>query len=101
MHIVLVDIHVKPGAVESFRTLTLENARSSIQEPGILRFDVLQQAEDPAHFILYEAYRQVEDQAKHRETHHYQAWKDAVADMMSEPRVGTRYTNLFPPDEDW
>ncbi len=101
MHIVLVDIHVKPESVKDFIPLTLENVRSSTQEPGIARFDFLQEADDPAHFVLYEVYRQPEDQAKHRETAHYLAWKDAVAGMMAEARVGTRYTNQFPADQDW
>ncbi|KPL84604.1 antibiotic biosynthesis monooxygenase [Thermanaerothrix daxensis] len=101
MHIVLVHVHVKEEALEAFKAATLENARHSIEEPGIVRFDVLQQVEDPTRFVLVEVYRQPEDQAKHRETVHYQKWRDTVAEMMAEPRQGIRYLNLFPSDEAW
>ncbi len=101
MHIVLVNIHVKPEAIDAFKAASLENAKNSIREPGIVRFDILQQAEDPTRFILVEVYRKPEDQAKHRDTPHYQFWKDLVADMMAEPRVGVKYSNLFPADSDW
>jgi autoinducer 2-degrading protein len=101
MHIVIVDIHVLPERLEEFKAATLENAASSLQEPGVARFDFLQQGDDPTHFVLFEAYYQPEDQQKHRETAHYQAWRDRVASMMAAPRVGTRYVNLFPPDHQW
>lgn len=101
MHIVLVHVHVKEEALDAFKAATLENARHSIEEPGIVRFDVLQQVEDPTRFVLVEVYRQPEDQARHRETAHYQKWRDAVAEMMAEPRQGIRYINLFPNDEAW
>jgi len=101
MHIVHVHIHVKPEYVDLFRAATLENARNSIQEAGIVRFDVLQLGDDPTRFILVEVYRSAEDQLKHRETRHYLTWRDTVADMMVEPRQGVRYINLFPADEDW
>ncbi|MCX8023772.1 MAG: antibiotic biosynthesis monooxygenase [Thermanaerothrix sp.] len=101
MHIVLVHVHVKESRLDDFIQATLENAHHSLQEPGIVRFDVLQQAEDPTRFVLVEVYRQPEDQVKHRETAHYQKWRDAVAEMMAEPRQGIRYTNLFPSDEEW
>jgi (4S)-4-hydroxy-5-phosphonooxypentane-2,3-dione isomerase len=98
MHIVLVHVHVKPESIESFKTAILDNARNSIQEPGVVRFDILQQAEDPSRFTLYEVYRTPEDQLKHRESAHYNRWKDAVVDMMAEPRQGIRYLNLIPVD---
>ncbi|WP_322806586.1 antibiotic biosynthesis monooxygenase [Thermanaerothrix sp.] len=101
MHIVLVHVHVKESRLDDFIQATLENAHHSVQEPGIVRFDVLQQAEDPTRFVLVEVYRQPEDQVKHRETAHYQKWRDAVAEMMAEPRQGIRYINLFPSDEEW
>lgn len=101
MHIVLVEIHVKPEQLEAFKQATFENARNSIHEPGILQFDFIQQANDPTRFKLVEVYRSPEDQLSHRETAHYKIWKDTVAEMMAEPRAGTVYVNLFPPDEDW
>ncbi len=101
MHIVLVNIHIKSESRDAFIQASLENARNSIREPGIQRFDFLQQADDPYRFILVEVYNTPEDQSKHRETPHYAEWKDTVADMMSEPRVGVKYKNLYPPDEDW
>jgi quinol monooxygenase YgiN len=78
-----------------------ENARQSLQEPGIARFDVIQQVEDPTHFILVEVYRAAEDPARHKNTHHYARWRDAVVRMMAEPRVGVKYTNLFPEEDGW
>jgi quinol monooxygenase YgiN len=96
MHIVHVHVHVKPEHVEAFREATIENARNSAQEPGVTRFDVLQQADDPARFILIEHYKTPDDQLKHRETAHYRAWRDAVADMMAEPRSATRYVSVWP-----
>jgi autoinducer 2-degrading protein len=101
MLVVLVHIHVKPENLDSFIAATLENVRNSIQEPGIARFDFIQQADDPARFVLMEAYRTPEDQLKHRETAHYLKWRDTVADMMAEPRTGIKYTNLAPEDADW
>jgi (4S)-4-hydroxy-5-phosphonooxypentane-2,3-dione isomerase len=101
MHIVLVQIHIKAEYIEVFQNASLDNARNSIQEPGVVRFDVLQQQEDPTRFTLVEVYRKAEDQLKHRETTHYLRWKDAVEPMMAESRVGIKYTNLFPSDTDW
>jgi quinol monooxygenase YgiN len=101
MHIVLVHIRVKPERVDEFIQASQENARNSIQEPGITRFDFLQQGEDPSQFTLIEVYRTPEDQQKHRETAHYLVWKEKVADMMAEPRVGVRYRNLHPDDRGW
>jgi quinol monooxygenase YgiN len=101
MHIVLVHVHVKNDRIADFRQAILENARNSIQEEGVLRFDVLQQAEDPARFTLVEVYKNPEAQLLHRETRHYLTWKDTVADWMVEPRVGIKYSNLFPEDSGW
>ncbi|MFQ6035725.1 MAG: putative quinol monooxygenase [Sedimentisphaerales bacterium] len=97
MLIVHVFAHVKPAHVEAFRAATLDNARNSIQEPGVARFDVIQQQDDPTRFVLVEVYRTADDPAKHKETPHYQKWRDTVADMMAEPRTSIKYTNVFPP----
>jgi len=101
MLIVHVHIHVKPDQVEAFRTATLENARNSVQEPGIARFDVIRQQDDPARFVLVEVYRTPEDPARHKETAHYQKWRDTVADMMAEPRTSVKYENVFPDESGW
>jgi len=101
MLIVHVHAQVKPEAVEAFRQATIENARSSVKEPGVARFDVIQQADDPTRFILVEVYRTAEDPARHKETAHYQAWRDTVEPMMAEPRHSIRYANVFPPDPCW
>jgi autoinducer 2-degrading protein len=101
MHIVHVDIHVKPDSVEAFRQATLANAWQSVKEPGIARFDLLQRADDPARFILIEVYRTDDAPAQHRETAHYQTWRDTVADMMAEARNRVEYANIFPGDEGW
>ena len=101
MLIVHVFVHVKPDRVEAFRTATLENARNSLQEPGIARFDVLQQQDDPTRFVLVEVYRTLEDPARHKETAHYQKWRDSVADMMAEPRASVKYANVFPDEGGW
>lgn len=101
MLIVHVHVHVKPEFVEAFRTATIENASHSVREPGIARFDVLQQAGDPARFLLVEIYRTAEAPAQHKETAHYAAWRDAVAGMMAEPRSSIKYANVFPGEEGW
>ena len=101
MFIVHVFAHVKPDQVEAFRAATLENARKSMQEPGIARFDVIQQQDDSARFVLVEVYRTSDDPARHKETAHYQKWRDTVADMMAEPRTSIKYTNVFPPEAGW
>jgi quinol monooxygenase YgiN len=101
MQIVLVHVHVKPEFVEAFKQASLENASNSLQEPGIARFDVLQQADDPTRFILVEAYRTAEAPAAHKETAHYLKWRDTVAGMMAEPRQGVKYGNVFPDDGKW
>jgi (4S)-4-hydroxy-5-phosphonooxypentane-2,3-dione isomerase len=101
MLIVHVHAHVKAEFVDAFKEATIENARHSVKEPGIARFDVLQQADDPARFVLVEAYRTPAAPAEHKATAHYQAWRDAVAGMMAEPRTSVKYSNLFPEDEGW
>ncbi|WP_455285436.1 putative quinol monooxygenase [[Eubacterium] cellulosolvens] len=101
MFIVHVHVHVKHELVETFRRATLENASHSIHESGIARFDVIQQIDDPTRFVLVEVYRAADDSARHKETAHYQAWRDTVADMMIEPRKSVKYTNVFPSDEGW
>ena len=101
MHIVHVHVHVKPEFVEAFRQATLENAAKSVQEAGNVRFDVMQQSEDPTRFVLVEIYRTAEASAAHKETPHYKLWRDAVMKMMAEPRQGIRYNNLFPGNENW
>jgi quinol monooxygenase YgiN len=101
MYIVLVHVHVIHEFIEQFRSATLENAANSLREPGVARFDVLQQADDPARFTLVEVYLRPEDAGLHKETAHYARWRDAVQAMMAEPRVGVKYANLFPDDAGW
>lgn len=101
MFIVHVHVHVKPDFVDAFKEATLENARNSVQEPGVARFDVLQQRDDPARFVLVEAYRTPDDPAEHKKTAHYQIWRDTVAGMMAEPRSSVKYDNVFPDDGGW
>lgn len=101
MLIVQVHIHVNPESVAGFIQATLENARSSIQEPGIARFDFAQHQDDATRFVLVEAYRTPEAQAAHRETAHYAKWRDTVASMMAEPRQGTKYNPVFPDAQGW
>lgn len=101
MTILVVNLHVKADHLEAFREATRENARNSVKEPGIVRFDVLQQADDPARFVLVEVYRNADAPAQHRETPHYKAWVAKVPDMLVEPRTRTFYSNLFPPDAEW
>ena len=101
MNIVLVHVHVKPETVEAFKQATQQNAASSVKEPDIARFDVIQQADDPTRFILVEVYKSAEASAAHKETAHYARWRDTVAEMMAEPRQGIKYTNIFPDGASW
>ncbi|TEU00618.1 MAG: antibiotic biosynthesis monooxygenase [Anaerolineales bacterium] len=101
MVIVHVYVHVKAEEVQAFRDAALENARKSVQEPGIARFDVIQQQDDPDRFILVEVYRSEADIVKHKETQHYKIWRETVAEMMAEPRRGVKFTNVYPSDERW
>jgi quinol monooxygenase YgiN len=101
MIVVHVHIHVKPDSVEAFKQASIENATQSVREPGIARFDVLQQSDDPTRFLLVEVYRTAEAPAQHKETAHYAAWRDAVAPMMAQPRTSFKFGNVHPPDEGW
>jgi quinol monooxygenase YgiN len=101
MVIVHVFVHVKPEAVEAFKAASIENARHSVKEPGVARFDVIQQQDDPTRFVLLEAYRAVSDPARHKETSHYQKWRESVADMMAEARTAITYANVYPDDIKW
>jgi quinol monooxygenase YgiN len=101
MLIIHVQVHVKPEYVEAFKKATFANVRESIKEPGVARFDFVQQQDDPTHFVFMEAYRTAEAPAAHKETKHYQTWRDAVAPMMAEPRASVKFKNLFPEDSAW
>jgi autoinducer 2-degrading protein len=99
--IVEVHVHVKADAVEAFRAATLANARASVREPGVARFDVVQDRDDPTRFVLVEVYRTPDAPAAHKATAHYAAWRDAVADWMASPRESRKFVNVFPDDEGW
>jgi len=101
MIIVHVHVHVKPDSVEDFTAATLENARNSIREPGVVRFDVVRQEDDPTRFVLIEIYRTADDPARHKATAHYAVWRDAVEPMMAEPRRSVRYHEIFPEQGAW
>jgi quinol monooxygenase YgiN len=101
MLIVHVHVRVKPESLESFKAATLENARASIQEPGIARFDFVQQQDDATRFVLVEVYRTAEAPAAHRETAHYLKWRDTVETMMAEPRQRALYNAVFPDPQGW
>ena len=101
MLIVHVFVQVKAEQVDAFRAATVENARSSVAEPGVARFDVIAERDDPTRFVLVEVYRTAEDPAKHKETAHYQKWRDTVADMMAQPRSSVKYANIFPDEQGW
>lgn len=96
MHTTLVHIRVQPDHVDAFIAATHDNHAASIQEPGNLRFDVLQREDDPTRFVLYEAYRSPEDAVAHKQTSHYLKWRDTVTDWMAEPRQGVVYRGLYP-----
>lgn len=98
MLVVHVHVHVKPEAVDAFKAATLANARASLREPGVARFDVLQQADAPNRFLLVEAYRTPDAPAAHKATAHYATWRDTVAPMMAEPRTSVKLANVFPDD---
>lgn len=101
MLVVHVHVVVNPDDVDAFREATLANARESVKEAGIARFDVVQQQDDPARFVLIEVYRDHEAPARHKETAHYATWRDTVAPMMAQPRTSVKYTNCFPQDSGW
>ena len=101
MLVVHIHVRVKPEFVEAFKQATIANAHQSVKEPGIARFDVVQQQDDPTRFLFVEAYRTPEAPAAHKETKHYQTWRDTVAPMMVEPRASTKFSNIFPDDRGW
>jgi autoinducer 2-degrading protein len=101
MLIVQVNINIKPEFIEQFLIATIDNARNSIKEPGIARFDVLQEHDDPSHFLLIEVYRDEDAPARHKETTHYALWRDTVKEMEVEPRTRKKYINVFPLDAEW
>ncbi len=99
MHILHVQVHIKPEFVDAFRGATIENARHSRQEPGCARFDLIQQTDDSTRFVLVEIYRDASSHAAHRDTAHYKAWAEKVAEMFAEPRTRAIYRNIDPGDE--
>ena len=101
MYIVHVFAHVKADAIEAFKAATLENARNSVTEAGVARFDVIQQSDDPTRFVLVEVYRSQADTDKHKETAHYQRWRDTVEALQAEPRSKIVYANVFPDEQGW
>lgn len=101
MLIVHVHVRVKPEFVDAFCEATAENAAASVKEPGIARFDVIRQDGDPTQFVLVEVYRTADDPGRHKETAHYQKWRQAVEPMMAEPRQSVKYSNVWPVDEGW
>lgn len=101
MLIVHVFVHVHAHVVDAFIAATLENARNSVLEPGVVQFDVVQQEDDPTRFLLIEIYRTPADPARHKETAHYAAWRDTVERMMAEPRRSVRYHAVFPEPAEW
>ena len=103
MPLLVVHVHVRvtPDQIQAFQAATLANARASVQEPGIARFDIIQQADDATRFVLVEVYRNAAAPAAHKETAHYATWRDTVAPMMAEPRSSVKFTNVFPDDAGW
>ena len=101
MLVVHVYVHVKPESVAGFREASLENATHSLTEPGVVRFDVIRERDRPERFMLVEVYRTDDDPARHKETAHYKKWREAVADMMAEPRRAVKYQELFPEARRW
>jgi len=101
MLIVHVHAHVKPEAIEAFKVATFANARQSVREPGVARFDVIQSRQDPTRFVLVEVYRTADAPAAHKATAHYVRWRDEVAPLMAEPRTSQTFVNLFPDDAGW
>jgi len=99
--VVHVHVRVKAGAEEAFRAASVANAETSRQEPGVVRFDVLADRDLPGHLVLVEVYRDAAAAAAHKETAHYAAWRDAVADLMAEPRRSEKFVNVSPGDAGW
>jgi quinol monooxygenase YgiN len=101
MLIVHVFVHVTPESVDDFIAATIANHDASVLEPGVVRFDVVQEEGDPTRFLLVEIYRSPDDPARHKETPHYATWRDAVAPMMAEPRRSVKYRALAPAPAAW
>ena len=101
MLVVHIQVHVKPDCVEAFKQATLANGRASLKEPGVARFDVVQQQDDPTRFVFVEVYRDAAAAAAHKESAHYPVWRDAVAPMMAEPRHSVKYSAVFPDPQGW
>lgn len=101
LHIVHVSVRVLPEGIDVFREATLQNARASLREPGVARFDVIQDRDDPTRFVLVEVYRTAAAISAHKETPHYQTWRDAVASLMAEPRTSRKFVNVHPSDGGW
>ncbi|MDP8244300.1 MAG: antibiotic biosynthesis monooxygenase [Candidatus Hinthialibacter antarcticus] len=101
MYVVCVTVYVVPGKENEFIEATSLNHKGTRQEPGNLRFDVLQANDDPARFFLYEAYRSEDDFKAHQQTNHYLTWRETVQDWMAKKREGVKHTSLFPTDGDW
>ena len=99
--VVHVHVRVKPDAIEAFKAASIDNSRDSLRESGVARFDVVQSTEDPTRFVLVEVYRSADAPAAHKATAHYARWRDAVADLMAEPRTAVRYVNTAPEDSGW
>ena len=101
MTVVHVLVQVRPDDIEAFKAATIENASHSLDEPGVVRFDVIQQTDQPTTFLLVEVYRTTEALAAHKATRHYQVWRDTVAPMMAAPRTSAQYTGVFPSEPRW
>ena len=101
MLVVHIHVHVRPEHIDAFKAATLANARASLREPGIARFDIIQQCDDPSRFVFIEAYRDSAAPAAHKETTHYATWRDTVASMMASPRTSVKFANVFPDDTGW
>lgn len=101
MLFVQVDVKVRPESVDAFKQATLTNARASLKEPGVARFDLVQDQADPCHFLLLEVYRSTKAPAEHKQTSHYQTWRDTVEGMMARPRRSAKYDTLHPADPGW
>ncbi len=99
MYIVQVNVIVEEDSIQAFKSATLENAKNSVKEPGVARFDVIQQTDDPTRFVLIEVYKSEEAAVEHKNTEHYAIWKSTVEDMMAEPRYSIKYRNVFPSDD--
>jgi quinol monooxygenase YgiN len=101
MNTLLVSLHVKPESVDEFKAIALDNAKNSLQEPGVARFDIVRQADDGTRFLLIETYRSAEAMAQHKQTPHYNRWREAVEPLLAEPRTRVVYENVFPDESGW